>query len=294
MGSVMVHPEEKRAAEEKHGDSVSSEEEIIATATSSPSSVAPSDDLKELNVQGTSYQSNSSIHLPEKIPIVIESCDNIDQVLDAEESSVESSHLEYSTLLENPLTETADSTNKLDLTDKETSGEKYIYNDPIELEKAETLENPDQDPKRVALSKLGTTVPIDLEADYDEVTLNRRSTLINADERPVISKARFSLPANFKSGFKKEKIKPVPKDQTLVMIFDSLNIKRSGTIKTLKSYLQYEAMDKMQAEVDMDRIKGLNLKVPNQPNSSDCGIYLINFVDQFFQDTPKNLELAYV
>ena len=86
-------------------------------------------------------------------------------------------------------------------------------------------------------------------------------------------------------------------EQTYVMVLDSLGITH-GPVKTaLRDYLRLEARDKGHVRPDMD-LKRLgdplhvDVRVPDQPNFSDCGIYLLHYFDRFFSDPVLFTEIS--
>lgn len=86
----------------------------------------------------------------------------------------------------------------------------------------------------------------------------------------------------------KKKGKAGPKlspGQTTVITFDSLDLARSPTIRMLREYICKEAASKRGVEVDPTAIKGMRARqIPLQPNYSDCGLYLLAYVEKFVQD----------
>ncbi|PKX96609.1 SUMO protease ULP2 [Aspergillus novofumigatus IBT 16806] len=73
--------------------------------------------------------------------------------------------------------------------------------------------------------------------------------------------------------------------QPTVITFDSLNLSRSPTISVLRHYLREEAQSKRGVEIDTTLIKGMKAQeIPLQPNYSDCGLYLLAYVEKFVQD----------
>lgn len=95
---------------------------------------------------------------------------------------------------------------------------------------------------------------------------------------------------------KKQKRKSMPPSITkidpnkpAIMLFDSLGLSRGPTIKTLKDYLHEEARTKRGGmEFDGGQIKGINAKVPQQTNFSDCGLFLLGYVAKFLEDDPRD------
>ncbi|KAL4886247.1 hypothetical protein BJY04DRAFT_205003 [Aspergillus karnatakaensis] len=122
------------------------------------------------------------------------------------------------------------------------------------------------------------------------------------EELPAISRAKFSehssqpqpgSPQESEEGTPKKtrKLKRKPSgpkydfDQPIIISFDSLNMPRSGTISILKEYLLAEAKSKRGIEIDKQLIKGMTAKeIPQQPNFSDCGLYLLAYIEKFVQD----------
>lgn len=84
------------------------------------------------------------------------------------------------------------------------------------------------------------------------------------------------------------------------MIFDSLaGASRSRVVATLRDYLSCEHVAKLGVEKTFtkDTIKGACPKVPQQSNFTDCGLYVLQYVESFFQvdttDRSKMLFLLY-
>lgn len=70
------------------------------------------------------------------------------------------------------------------------------------------------------------------------------------------------------------------------MIFDSLaGASRARVVATLRDYLSCEYVAKMGNEkvFSKDTIKGASLKVPQQSNFTDCGLYVLQYVESFFK-----------
>lgn len=67
-----------------------------------------------------------------------------------------------------------------------------------------------------------------------------------------------------------------------IITFDSLGQTRSQTIRILKDYLIEEAKSKRGMEFEESQMKGINAKrIPQQDNYSDCGVFLLGYVDTF-------------
>lgn len=97
---------------------------------------------------------------------------------------------------------------------------------------------------------------------------------------------------------KKSKRKSLPAPITKVdprspaiITFDSLGQTRGQTIRILKNYLREEAKAKRGMVFEESQMKGINAKrIPQQDNYSDCGVFLLGYVDTFLrlETDPKN------
>ena len=81
----------------------------------------------------------------------------------------------------------------------------------------------------------------------------------------------------------------VVEKKACILIFDSLEIKRLGVINNLKSYLraEWETRYKSIGEYSCDMI-GHHPKLPIQPNSSDCGLFVLEYAECFFKKPIKD------
>lgn len=81
--------------------------------------------------------------------------------------------------------------------------------------------------------------------------------------------------------------KSEPIKQPCILIFDSLaGASRSRVVATLRDYLtcEYQAKVSQNKIFNKDNIKGSCPKIPQQNNFTDCGLYLLQYVEQFFKD----------
>ena len=81
-----------------------------------------------------------------------------------------------------------------------------------------------------------------------------------------------------------------------ILIFDSLATgSRSRVVATLRDYLQceYDSKVKGDRKFDKDTIKGCSPRVPQQPNFSDCGIFVLQYCESFFKVTLAVKRRAY-
>lgn len=76
-------------------------------------------------------------------------------------------------------------------------------------------------------------------------------------------------------------------DKTRILIFDSLGLTSRGRANTvitrLKSYLLHEAYNKLGKLASKSACVGHVVKVPQQENYTDCGCFLLQFVEEFFK-----------
>ncbi|PNF29866.1 hypothetical protein B7P43_G09538 [Cryptotermes secundus] len=85
-----------------------------------------------------------------------------------------------------------------------------------------------------------------------------------------------------------------PIKQPCILIFDSLaGASRSRVVATLRDYLriEYKVKEGKDREFNKDTIKGSTPRVPQQTNFTDCGVYVLQYVESFFQDPIKDYYL---
>lgn len=71
-----------------------------------------------------------------------------------------------------------------------------------------------------------------------------------------------------------------------ILIFDSLaGASRSRVVATLRDYLtcEYKAKISTSKSFTKENIKGACPKVPQQMNFTDCGLYVLQYVESFFK-----------
>ncbi|KAI4156385.1 MAG: hypothetical protein LQ340_000321 [Diploschistes diacapsis] len=111
-------------------------------------------------------------------------------------------------------------------------------------------------------------------------------TETNAKSSTLIQQARSS------SSQRKSKRKSVgtPRvykpDQPAVITLDSLGFAHPPAVRALREYLIEEAKEKRGGMTfDASEIKGMTAKgIPQQSNFSDCGLYLLGYMDKFVED----------
>nr|XP_060626688.1 sentrin-specific protease 7 isoform X4 [Anolis sagrei ordinatus] len=78
-----------------------------------------------------------------------------------------------------------------------------------------------------------------------------------------------------------------------ILILDSLKASSSwNTVQVLREYLEaeWEAKCKTHREFNKSAMVAFYPRVPKQDNSSDCGVYLLQYVETFFQNPIVNFE----
>ena len=102
----------------------------------------------------------------------------------------------------------------------------------------------------------------------------------------VSSKARAP-----KSKKKKKPAPPISKtnpDTPMILTFDSLGSTHSVACRVLKDYLYMEGQTKRDWEINKGSIQGITASgIPQQGNFSDCGIYVLGYLDKFLNDGPS-------
>lgn len=124
-------------------------------------------------------------------------------------------------------------------------------------------------------------------------------------ENPKVSPVRFSSPPTTRASHQKgpketAKVKPSPRKpkkqkkatqtprdphQPTIITLDSLDQARSPTIRNLRLYLTEEAKSKKGVDIDTSLIAAQRARsIPLQSNFSDCGLYLLAYVEKFVQN----------
>ena len=76
-----------------------------------------------------------------------------------------------------------------------------------------------------------------------------------------------------------------PYDSPVIITFDSLNRDCLSTVRNLRQYLAEEAKSRKAIEINTSLIAGLKAQpIPLQTNNSDCGLYLLAYIEKFAQD----------
>jgi hypothetical protein len=153
------------------------------------------------------------------------------------------------------------------------------HKEPVEMRKRETSETrdwPDADENQPS-----SPVPLKSPGRVEAKTAELARESGENPEQP-----EQKAPPSKKKGQKARP--PVQRHdpaQPIIVTFDSLGCKRSPTIKILRDYLEEEAKSKRDLSLDTKLIKGMTAQqIPLQPNFSDCGLYLLAYLEMFIRD----------
>ncbi|XP_043260868.1 uncharacterized protein LOC122402282 [Colletes gigas] len=145
------------------------------------------------------------------------------------------------------------------------------------------------------LAPVTTTITIDqpddgserdeAEGDDEEMEMDSED-----DDETEMAEDKSRLPKIEPNLSQENSIVKVP----CILIFDSLaGASRARVVATLRDYLSCEYVAKIGSEkvFSKDTIKGASLKVPQQSNFTDCGLYVLQYVESFFKNPIKNYTL---
>ncbi|XP_070568066.1 sentrin-specific protease 6-like isoform X2 [Ptychodera flava] len=82
--------------------------------------------------------------------------------------------------------------------------------------------------------------------------------------------------------------------QPCILLFDSLlGPIHNNVVKTLKDYLavEWESRKGKEKKFMKELVRGSSVKVPQQSNYSDCGVFLLHYVEMFFKKPPECFSL---
>ncbi|XP_030044771.1 sentrin-specific protease 6-like, partial [Microcaecilia unicolor] len=99
---------------------------------------------------------------------------------------------------------------------------------------------------------------------------------------------------NFTSEAGKWHLKSTICKQPCILLMDSLRgPSRSNVVKTLREYLEieWEVRKGSKRSFSKEFMKGSNPRVPQQNNFSDCGVYVLQYVESFFEHPIPSFEL---
>ncbi|KAJ1743193.1 hypothetical protein LPJ68_001197 [Coemansia sp. RSA 1086] len=83
-----------------------------------------------------------------------------------------------------------------------------------------------------------------------------------------------------------------PDDTPSIIILDSLGNRHQPTFGLLRGYMRAEAKSRHGLELDNMPHIGKYAKVPLQNNFCDCGVYLLQYIEEFLKDPPAFIALV--
>ncbi|KAJ2737520.1 hypothetical protein H4R23_001777 [Coemansia sp. Cherry 401B] len=83
-----------------------------------------------------------------------------------------------------------------------------------------------------------------------------------------------------------------PVETPSIIIFDSLGNRHQPTFGLLRGYMRAEAMSRHNVDLSEVQQVGKYAKVPLQNNFCDCGVYLLQYIEEFIKDPVAFMALA--
>lgn len=125
---------------------------------------------------------------------------------------------------------------------------------------------------------------VTLESETEHMETPQTASDLEVPSRGKLVQSSLSFAKN------KNKRKVVPKrdpTQPVVVVLDSLGgIARSGAVRTLKDWIAAEGKSKrgMEAVIKENGYYPKGSQIPMQNNWTDCGVYLLGYIEKFFQN----------
>lgn len=121
-----------------------------------------------------------------------------------------------------------------------------------------------------------------LDSPGPAIKPSARDDTSNSNGTPISATKKVGSANKRKLGRSLQKYDP---DEPIIITLDSLAMGRSPTIRMLREYVVAEALEKRAMMVDGASIKGMSAKgIPFQSNFSDCGLFLLAYVEKFVLD----------
>ncbi|KAG8936385.1 hypothetical protein FRC02_002609 [Tulasnella sp. 418] len=153
----------------------------------------------------------------------------------------------------------------------------------LEYPTAEEIDELDGDDTKILPNDTGTTSPQQVDVSdhnpqgLEDTSLPADNKADEIDQQDSETEQPSSLNAETQ--------------KTAIYILDSLNLPHSPAIRNLKNWLKSEAEDKKGFDkTGLREAAGSNCQALYQPNSVDCGVYLLHFAETFIKDPPKFVE----
>lgn len=113
--------------------------------------------------------------------------------------------------------------------------------------------------------------PAAIVTDQQDGPSSSQSELMMEDELPEANNTLFSATQD--------------RDKAFIVIFDSLGSKyRRTAVDKIKTFILTEAKAKLGVKASRKSVTTLYPRLPLQSNLTDCGCFLLEYVDRFLQD----------
>lgn len=167
------------------------------------------------------------------------------------------------------------------MTLNDDSAEPNLSGEDKEAEPPEADEWPDEEENQVSYLTYKKKTKLLLEKALEPVKNALKPSRVTEPE--VVSKTSKAARKRGKKG--RNPVSRYNENQPAIIVFDSLDCPRRPTIGILKEYLEEEAKAKRSLTINSKEIVGMNAKqIPHQPNFSDCGLYLLAYLEKFVRD----------
>ena len=202
-------------------------------------------------------------------------------------SNVESAKITSEQVPPSPAKETTESFAEMSLESRERR-QRTGHGSPtdgIDLEQTKTHlpEEVKEDDEMLDVPDKSEEGGLNLDADAATVAEHQQESL------DLSSKDKQQEPLRKKQKRKSAPIMHRDPDLPAIITFDSLGAPHSQTVKVLKQYLFEEAKSKKSGmELDESQIRGITAKdIPQQSNYSDCGPYMLGYVEKLLSKDPR-------
>ncbi|ODV88426.1 hypothetical protein CANCADRAFT_46310 [Tortispora caseinolytica NRRL Y-17796] len=155
----------------------------------------------------------------------------------------------------------------------------------------------DQDGKRFNYANIKNwTNKVDLfRTKYVIIPVNEKShwyVVVICNLSTLLDKAAASKEdADCKIDSKHSSSRYFTADDPLILVFDSLGIGHQNIYRPIRQYIYEEAKARKGVEIDTDDICGRKVPVPRQDNFSDCGVYLLHYMEVFLSKPRQILDV---
>jgi hypothetical protein len=120
-----------------------------------------------------------------------------------------------------------------------------------------------------------------------EAARMEKLTLEDAIPKGILGDVLSSPPSSKKGRRKSGRSnKKYPPDEPIIIVLDSLGLSHPNTVRALKDYILEEGRAKrsMEAVITQNAFYVREAHIPMQPNFTDCGVYLLGYLQKFFNN----------